>query len=532
MNIVTNSKNNSSLHILILFILFIFQIHFLNNNLYFGEDSIKHWSTYHRDDIVFVYNSLLYSENFEIHHLDHPSFFTYIFFSFSYKVFNFFGLIDFSNLTGFIESKNINSSLNQLFYISRLIIQFFSFASIILMYQILNKFSDNKLLSLLLAIIFIISVGFSSASNRIESGLIAIFFLLLAFYFFLKFIENKNKKTITYLALTFIFIFSAMLQKKIVYFAIPFLFISSLFLMKKNNIIYLSYWSIKNKNLYKLLLYLFFCVVIIFISYKTIINNSFHLSRDLDFIFLTVNFASLNILLFLYIKFFQENNYENLLTYNLILGITYFLYKYFLIYLFSAPASLWSISFTNFIVHLNMFTSVENIKGALTLNSLYIYFENFLSNIKLVIFKYLINYSFQTVLVWGNIILFFTSYKNLTTINKISSFFLLLGFFVMQSIFLFRYEQDTYFLNSELLLILGLSILLRNFISKKLLYILLLIFISLISVPTYNNFSNLRAYNNTSYCSDFDNFTSVNGYYEYWTNKIPTNVRKNFCKNF
>ena len=136
------------------------------------------------------------------------------------------------------------------------------------------------------------------------------------------------------------------------------------------------------------------------------------------------------------------------------------------------------------------------------------------------------------MLVWGNIILFITSYKNLTTINKIISFYLLLGFFVMQSIFLFRYEQDTYFLNSELLLILGFSILLRNFLSKKLLYIFLLTLISLISVPTYNNFSSLRAYNNTSYCSDFDNFTSANEYYEFWTNKIPTNVRKNFCKNF
>ena len=37
-------------------------------------------STYFRDDIVFVYNSLLYSQGLDIHHLDHPSLFTYFFF--------------------------------------------------------------------------------------------------------------------------------------------------------------------------------------------------------------------------------------------------------------------------------------------------------------------------------------------------------------------------------------------------------------------------------------------------------------------
>ena len=525
------NPNTSSLYILFLLLIFVFQIYFLNNNLYFNEDSIKHWSTYHQDDIVFVYNSLLYSENFEIHHLDHPSFFTYLFFSFFYKIFNFFGFINFNNLTGFIETKNTNYSLNQLFYISRFTIQLFSFGAIILIYKIFNKFSENNLISFLLTVIFIISIGFSSASNRIESGLIAIFFLLFSFYFFLKFLEIKNKKNILYLILTFIFIFSAMLQKKIVYFSIPFLFISSILLMKKNNIIYLSYWSQKNKNLYKIFLYFLFVIILSFITYKTIINNSFHLSRDLDFIFLFINFLSFNVLFLLYIKFFQNNFYENLLTYNIILSVTYFVYKYFLVYLFSAPTSLWSISFTNFIGHLNMFVSNESIKGAFTFDSTFIYVDNLLSNMKVVVYKYLVSYSFQTVLVWTNIVIFFLNYKKLNLINKSLSLNLILGFFIVQSVFLFRYEQDTYFLNSELLLILSLSILFKNFINKKLFYGVFCLFFIFLSVPTYNNYIVLKEYNKSSYCSNFDNFTLANGYYDFWTNKIPIEVRKNFCKD-
>ena len=54
---------------------------------------ILNHSTYFRDDIVFVYNSLLYADNLEIHHLDHPSLFTYFYFLFL-KIFHLIGFIN------------------------------------------------------------------------------------------------------------------------------------------------------------------------------------------------------------------------------------------------------------------------------------------------------------------------------------------------------------------------------------------------------------------------------------------------------
>ena len=73
-----NIFGTSILHLILLFILFFVLIVILNSSLSFNADLIKHWSTYFRDDIVFVYNSLLYNEGLDQHHLDHPSLFTFI----------------------------------------------------------------------------------------------------------------------------------------------------------------------------------------------------------------------------------------------------------------------------------------------------------------------------------------------------------------------------------------------------------------------------------------------------------------------
>ena len=129
-------------------------------------------------------------------------------------------------------------------------------------------------------------------------------------------------------------------------------------------------------------------MVFVFIYYKTIDNNTFHLSRDLDFIFIITNFLGFNLLFFFYIRYFQNKYYENLLTYNILLGVTYFFYKYFLIYIFAAPPAIWSISFTNFLVHLNMFVGTglgPDVKGAFDFGSLNLYLFKLTSNFNFII---------------------------------------------------------------------------------------------------------------------------------------------------
>ncbi len=513
-------------HIIILYIIFFFVILFLNPQLLGTEENIKHFSTYHRDDIVFVYNSLLYSEGFQIHHLDHPSLFTYIIFSTFYKIFNFFGFIDFNDLKGFLNSENIDISLSKLFFISRLVIQIISLGIILLFYKIAEKYSKDKLISFLISILFIFTIGFTSASNRIESGLISIFFILFSFYFLIKFYEPLNNKGIKNFCLVCIFIFSAMMQKKIVFFLIPFLFFSSIFLIKKNYIEYFKYKYL-NISFYKYALFSLYIVVFLFILLKTVINNTFFLSRDLDFVFLTTVYFGLNLILFFYIYFFQNKIYTNLLTYNIVIGLTYFIYKYFLIYFFSAPIAVWSISFTNFIGQLNMFAGSEDIKGANEFNNLSIYFKTITNNFYVVIEKYILSYSFHSVLFWSNILLFLLNIKKYNLTKFISLIILLLGFLIIQSILLFRYEQDTYYLNSEMFLLLALSLNLSFVVNK----IKSIIFVAFIFIFTFNQISKsinlLKETNLRSYCNNLDY-----GFYKYYTSKIPNEVISNICINY
>ena len=231
-NSSTNKKN--ILNISCLYLFFILLIFYLNPNFNLDIGNLKHWTTYHRDDIAFVYNSLLYAEGLDIHHLDHPSLFTYIFFSWFYKIFYFFGFLHFYDLSGFLNgNEEINFSLSKLFFVSKITIYFFSFLIIYLFYKILNELTLDGYTSFFLTLIFIFSTGFISSSNRLESGLLSLFFILLSFLFLLKFVKSNNKYGLTFLILTFIFLFSAMMQKKMIYFSIPFLFLSLFSIIKK-----------------------------------------------------------------------------------------------------------------------------------------------------------------------------------------------------------------------------------------------------------------------------------------------------------
>ena len=206
---------------------------------------------------------------------------------------------------------------------------------------------------------------------------------------------------------------------------------------------------------------------------------------------------------------------------------------YFLIYFFSAPVSIWSISFTNFLGHLNLFTSTPEIKGAFDFGSLYIYGEKFIENLKLVFLKYFFSFSFQTILIWLNLSLFLLFFKKFKLKEKISIYSLFFGFLFVQSIILFRYEQDTYFLNSEFFLLLSLSIQLRHL---KINWSYLLGSIIIITLLFFSNLEHYKLIKNNnvySFCLSMNkNFENLDHFYEYWTKKIPKENRRNFCKDY
>lgn len=519
----------NTLNIFYLYFIFSLIIFYLNPNFSFNILNLKHWSTYHRDDIVFVYNSLLYAEGLDIHHLDHPSLFTYIIFSWFYKIFYFFGFLTFYDLSGFLDSQEeVNFSLSKLYFVSKITIYVFSFFTIYIFYRILNLITSDKISSFFLSFIFIFSTGFVAGSNRLESGLLSLFFLLISFYFILQFIKSNNKFNISILALSFVFLFSAMMQKKMIYFSMPFLFISLIFFLRTKNIKFFNYNKISYAFFnYKLFLFSLYLLIIFYISYKTIINNTFFLSRDLDFLFLIINYIGINILFYLYIKFYQNSYFENLLTYNIIFVLSYFFYKIILIKLFLVPNDIWSISFTNFLGHLNMFGN-EAIKGAHSFDTVIIYLNNFLLNIKEVLSKFLISFSYQSLLVWINIVLFILFYKKINFKKRLAILSLLFGFFIVQTVILFRYQQDTYFLNTEFLLIISISYLITQLKNKN---FLMIIFALIIITSNFKFIKNVKNVNSFSFCSSptFLNSNKYQLFYDFWTKEIPRETRSQYC---
>ena len=430
-----------------------------------------------------------------------------------------------------MKTDDINLSLSKLFYLSRLAIQTVSALTIIIIYKIINHYSNRKSDALFISLLFIYSTGFISASNRIESGMIAVFFLLLSFLFFIKFLKYKNNKNIIYFIASLLLIFSSIMQKKLVYFPLPFLFISSIIFLKKNYVVYFRYDIFNLKNLHNYILLTVYTFVFIYFYLKTIDNNTSLASRDLDFIFLSFNFIIINLILFFYIKFFQFNKYQNLLTYNLVFLSTYIFYKYFLIFLFSVDPEIWTISFTNYFGHINMFTSNAEIKDAHSFSTINLYLHDFINNLSIVINKYLLSLTYQSVLVWFSILLILNFFKKISLQKKIVTIFLFSGFFVIQSIILFRYEQDTYFLNSEFLLIFLISLLLSNIKKKFYYFVFITLLISSSFFTNIEKINTIKKNNLFSYCYVFKNFESVDGFYKFYTNKIPKNIRKTFCKD-
>ena len=105
---------------------------------------------------------------------------------------------------------------------------------------------------------------------------------------------------------------------------------------------------------------------------------------------------------------------------------------------------------------------------------------------------------------------------------------LFLGFFIVQSVILFRYEQDTYFLNSEILLILPLVYSLEFLRLNKVIIFLL---ISLIPLSNFPLIKSKKYENSKSYCNTILANKNFTDYYDYWTKHLPKNVVFNFCKD-
>ena len=174
-----------------------------------------------------------------------------------------------------------------------------------------------------------------------------------------------------------------------------------------------------------------------------------------------------------------------------------------------------------------MFVSGE-VKDELSFDSLNLYLFSFIKHIQFVLNKYFLNFSYQSILVWVNLIIFSYNFNKIELIKRNTIILLFFGFFIVQSIILFRYEQDTYFLNSEILLIIPLIYLL-NYLKFNKIMIFSLIF--LISLSNLGLIKSKKYDNSKGYCKSILKNKNFTDYYEYWTKHLPKNVVLKFCKD-
>jgi len=126
------------------------------------------------------------------------------------------------------------------------------------------------------------------------------------------------------------------------------------------------------------------------------------------------------------------------------------------------------------------------------------------------------------------LIIFIYNFNKIMFKKKCAIMLLFSGFFIVQSVILFRYEQDTYFLNSEILLILPLVYSLEFLRLNKVIIFLL---ISLIPLSNFPLIKSKKYENSKSYCNTILANKNFTDYYDYWTKHLPKNVVFNFCKD-
>ena len=509
--------------LLFFFSVLISSLYIFTNNFFRIDGSLRHWTSNH-DEIHQIYNALLYNNGFTQEYLDHPSAVTILILSIAIKIAHFISYLDFSSINQFNNSKNIETDLNKLFFVSRITFAFLSLFFSLLVYYFIKIVSKNNFTSFFLTIIFIFSIGFISGSNIVASELPAAFILFLSLYFLLKFIIEKENEDI-YLYLFFFLVFASIIQKVQTFFIIiPSIICVFYFLEKKRDLKIRNLNINYNKNFFYIIL--FFVLSLIFV--KSLIAYG-DLSSTL---FLISNYLILNFIMFLYIKFYQNKLYQNLISYNILLIIAYISVKLIFLYHPSANYEVFNVAFSKIFYHTKSFMSGENSVIFKDYNFGQLILHIFISFAQ-ILKKYFLQINFQSLLIYFSLISlvlfgFRDKKKNLSVIFLIA-IFLYVEFFSS-----FRSAYSAYMIFSEFFLIISLAIIFRDVKLSKIKKITLVIFTAILIFQNYSFLLQTKFKNNINDCNRLFSSKEViekrfYNHYQIWTKKIPLNIVNQFC---
>ena len=197
---IISSKNFIPIFFILLFLYFfslnIFQMH------------NQHWTAMLDQDIKMIYNSLLISSGYEQAYRDHPAYTTFLILGGIFKICSLF--FDNFTLQEVLSSNVIDEEFQKLFYISRIVNNFFIFLIIIFIYKVLQEFNISQSIALLAISFSVFFMSFYELLFLIRSEVVSILMFLISFYFLIRFFKTHN---IFHILLTGLFFGFSMLAK-------------------------------------------------------------------------------------------------------------------------------------------------------------------------------------------------------------------------------------------------------------------------------------------------------------------------------
>ena len=197
---IISNKNFITIFFIVLFLYFfslnIFQMH------------NQHWTAMLDQDIIMIYNSLLISSGIEQSYRDHPAYTTFLILGGIFKICSMF--FDNFTLQEVLSSNAIDEDFQKLFYIGRIVNNFFIFFIIIFFYKVLQEFNISRSITLLAVSFSVFFMSFYELLFLIRSEVVSILMFLISFYFLIRFFKTNN---IFHILLTGLFFGFSMLAK-------------------------------------------------------------------------------------------------------------------------------------------------------------------------------------------------------------------------------------------------------------------------------------------------------------------------------
>lgn len=265
--------------------------------LHFSQLYSQHWSAVLDQDLIIIYNSLLFTSGLEQEYIDHPAFTTFLFHGFFYNILSFILNIS-KNINQILNSNETENLLQNYFFISRTLNFLINIFLIFILSKVLKKINIYRNIRYLFLIIFVISSGYISSFFFLRSEVLSLTLFLVSAYFIL--LNDKNLLLNSFISGVFFCL--AMLSKIQIIFLFPYLLT---IIALKNNI---NLTSKKFLNIYLTIFIFFAFIIYICIQYYLQSFPRFKNNHFMDLIF----FALLFIYFFI-ISSFSKNTKNNLI---------------------------------------------------------------------------------------------------------------------------------------------------------------------------------------------------------------------------